>query len=232
MTGFLKNLKGLFIATDEELLKAEGHKGNKTDGKKVTTSTSEKSTTKEVVLDGAEISAGAGGEVSQKFLDILLESITKNDQEGFDYLEYKQALQSLKKMEMDDKTRFQSAFAMAQTMGATKQKLLTTGDIYLKVLKSEEEKFMLSVANQRQSKIDERRQELLNVDKWIETKQAEIEKMKEQIKLKKASKTKFQKELSQTSKKIEAVQNNFVTTYKYLSGQIQDDLNKIKQYLK
>ena len=236
MAKFLKNLKGLFIATDEDLIKAEQAKmGESTKGGSTTTpgpSTQTTGASEDLVLDKTEISADADGTVDQKFLDILLESVTKNNQEGYDYLEFKQALQSLKKMDMDDATRFKSAFAMAQTMGATKASLLDTGAIYLKVLKSEEEKFTLSVANQRQSKIDERKQELLNIDKWIVEKEAEIKKLQEQIKAKKESKSKFQSELSETAKKIASVQNNFEATYIFLSNQIKEDLNKIKQHLK
>jgi len=237
MAKFLKNLKGLFIATDEELIEAERQRtGGDSSSSTPTTSSSSsapaQSSESIVQIDRSDIVAGAEGKVDQKFMDILLESVTKNNQEGYDYLEYKQALQSLKKMDMDESTRFQSAFAMAQTMGASKQKLVETGEAYLQVLKSEEEKFMVSVANQRQSKIDQRRQELLNIDKWVAEKQAEIQKIKEQIAKKKANKTKFEKELASTATKIETVKNNFEASYKFLSAQIVDDINKIKQYLK
>ena len=235
MAGFLKNLKGLFIATDEELIEAERKRqGQSTAPSQETAAGSPNTTAPEadVTLDRDIIASSAEGKVDQKFMDILLDSLTKNNQEGYDYLEYKQALQSLKKMDMEDETRFQSAFAMAQTMGATKNRLLETGQLYLDVLKKEEEKFMLSVANQRQTKIDERKQELLNIDKWIATKEAEIEKLKAKIEAKKASKADFQSKLSSTAKKIETVKNNFEASYQFLSGQIVEDLNKIKQYVK
>ena len=232
MGGFLKNLKGLFIATDEELMEAERKKSGQPGHVTQNSSSEQPKTEEKVVLNKRQLTEGGEGKVNQKFLDILLESITNNNQEGFDYLEYKQAMQSLKKMEMDEETRYKSAFAMAQTMGASKGRLLETGDVYLKVLKSEEEKFMISVSNQRQSKIDERRQELLNIDKWIKEKEAEIEKIKAQIAKKRSSKDNFEKELSETSKKIETVQNDFEATYQFLSSQIQDDLNRIKKYLK
>ena len=236
MAKFLKNLKGLFIASDEDLIKAEQAKGGAPSGPAQSTSPSTKASeasTNDVVLDRSEItSSAADGEVDQKFMDILLESVTQNNQEGYDYLEFKQALQSLKKMDMDEETRFKSAYAMAQTMGATKDRLLNTGSIYLNVLKTEEEKFMISVANQRQSKIDKRKQELLNIDKWIAEKEEEIKKLKVKIKAKKDSKADFQSELTETAKKIESVQNNFEATYIFLSKQIEDDLNKIKHHLK
>ncbi len=235
MAGFLKNLKGLFIATDEELIAAERKRAGKPveEAASSDSGADQSALDADIVLDRNEITASADeGQVDEKFMDILLDSFTKNNQEGYDYLEYKQALQSLKKMDMDEATRFQSAYAMAQTMGASKAKLLDTGEIYLKVLKSEEEKFMTSVANQRKSKIDARRKELANTDKWIAEKEQEIQKIKAQIEKKKADKEKFQAELANTANKIETVKNNFEASYKYLAGQIVDDLNKIKQFLK
>lgn len=237
MSGFLKNLKGLFIATDEELIAAERERAGKPPLPKqeapVRDTPVANEASSEVVLDSEAIKASAGeGKVDQKFMDILLESITKNNQEGYDYLEYKQALQSLKKMDMDNQTRFQSAFAMAQTMGASKSRLLETGAYYLNILKSEEEKFMLSVANQRQQKIDERKQELLTIEKSIEEKKAAIARMQQEIESLSTRKSKFNDSLAETARKIETVKNNFEASYQFLSAQIKDDLTNIKNYLK
>ncbi len=237
MGGFLKNLKGLFIATDEELIEAERKRQGQGPTPSVESSEDQESsvptTEQPPVIDTNEITAASeAGEVDQKFMDILLESITKNNQEGYDYLEYKQALQSLKKMDMDEETKFQSAYAMAQTMGASKPKLVKSGEFYLNVLKKEEDKFMKSVANQRQAKINDRKKELQNIDKWIGEKEAEISKIKKQIEQKKAKKEKFQTELANTATKIETVKNNFEASYKFLAAQIVDDLNKIKQFIK
>lgn len=233
MSGFLKNLKGLFIATDDDLMKAARKDGGGAKQASVADVSAVAKPSSTIHIDSSELSGQAtDGEVDQQFMDILLESVTKNNQEGYDYLEFKQALQSLKKMDMDEETRFKSAYAMAQTMGASRERILSTGDIYLKVLKSEEEKFMISVANQRQSKIDERKQELLRIDKWIVEKEAEIEKLKEKIKSKKESKETFRSELKETAEKIKTVQTNFEATYVFLSNQIKEDLNNIKQHLK
>jgi hypothetical protein len=233
MAKFLKNLKGLFIATDEDLIKAEANKNQKPAQDAVEATSTESIASETLAAIDKEVLANAEeGSVDQKFLDILLDSVTQNNQEGYDYLEYKQALRSLNKMDMDEETRFKSAYAMAQTMGASKDKLLKSGELYLNVLKSEEEKFMLSLGNQRQIKIDERRQDLLNIDKWIADKEAQIEKLKQQIETKRASKADIQSELTDTAKKIQEVHNNFQTTYTYLSGQIREDLNKIKDLIK
>src|SRR5688500_17301511 len=81
------------------------------------------------------------GHVQNKFLEVLFGALESNNQEGFDYLEFKDFLRSLANVPMDDATRFKSAFATAQTMGATKEKILSTARVYMDVLSKEEIKF-------------------------------------------------------------------------------------------
>ena len=74
-------------------------------------------------------------------MDVLAEALQNNNIDGVDYFEFRQSLLSLSKISMDEKTRYQSAFAMAQAMGATPKQLIETAEHYLNVLKNEEHKF-------------------------------------------------------------------------------------------
>jgi hypothetical protein len=222
MGSFLKNLKSLFIVEEEPA------KQKKQEAKSV----APESTPVESAVSIDRSTVEGSGSVNRKFLDILLKSLEDSNQKGFDYLEYKQSLQSLRKMNMDEETRFKSAFAMAQTMGATPQTLSKSGEVYLQILKSEEEKFKQSMINQRKLKVDEKQASLENMDKWIANKEAEIEKIKLQIEKKIASKSKMEQEVAKANKKIQTVSNNFMATYDHLVVQINEDLEKIKRYLK
>ena len=71
-----------------------------------------------------QVPESARGKVTEQFTEVLLRAMSENNIEGFDYLEYKKSLSSLRKMPMDEPTRYQSAFAMAQTMGAQPQRLM------------------------------------------------------------------------------------------------------------
>ena len=77
------------------------------------------------------------GSVSDKFVEILMGALEKNNQAGFDYFEFRQALRNLAKMPMDEQTRFQSANAMAQTMGVTQASLFESAKFYISVLQNE-----------------------------------------------------------------------------------------------
>src|SRR5687767_2637314 len=74
------------------------------------------------------------GHVQNKFLEVLFGALESNNQEGFDYLEFKDFLKSLANVPMEDSIRFKSAFATAQTMGATKEKILSSARAYMDVL--------------------------------------------------------------------------------------------------
>ena len=53
-------------------------------------------------------------QLDQKFIDVLMKAIEQNNKEGMDYLEFKNSLQSLSKLAMDEATRFKSAFIMGK----------------------------------------------------------------------------------------------------------------------
>ena len=115
----LKKLKSLFIVEDESNAKG-------TVEKKEPEVIQDKSKSGEEPIPSGDISVPVDdGKIDQKFVDVLLKAIDNQNMEGFDYLEYKQSLQSLSKMDMDESTRYKSAFAMAKTMGATKIQRLT-----------------------------------------------------------------------------------------------------------
>lgn len=229
MSGFFKNLKGLFIATDEDLLKKEG---KLPDSETSESSPSNNGSTTDNSLEQFKTSkSDEPGQLNEQFMDILLSGIKENDQDGFDYLEFKQALQSLKEMNMDDATRYKSAFAMAKTMGVQPDYLVKTGEHYLSILQAEESKFMQTLSNQRTQRVDARKQELLAIDEKVKEDEAKIEELKAQIQQRIESKSSIQKEIVEASQKIESVHKDFQATYKHLRTQIKTDIENIKAYI-
>jgi len=159
----------------------------------------------------------AEGTPDQKFIDILLKSVEKNNMDGFDYLEYKQSLQSLANMAMDDATRYNSALAMAKTMGASKETILSSAGHYLGILKQEEEKFKAALVGQK-SMVEQNQQQVESLLKQIEEDKARLEQMKNEI--------------SEAASKIQATANNFMSAYNLVVGQIVEDVDNIKNFAK
>jgi len=216
-------LKRLFIVEDEN-----SKKGNPTEvpaGKPIS----------EVKApDSTRTSTGGNvdGTPKDKFTNILFGAIEANDLEGFDYLEYKESLQSLSKMNMDEATQFKSAFAMAQTMGATPQKLIDSINHYKNVLAKEQSKFGQALENQRSKQIDGEELKLKQLQQGIDSKKKQLEVIQKQIAADEQSLIKTKEGLDGAAARINETKANFIASYQLIVGQLDQDVEKIKTYLK
>lgn len=186
-------------------------------------------TASETVSSGSQGSSTSNAKPDKKFIDVLLKAIEKNNLEGFDYLEFKNALQNLSSVQMDEATRYKSAMAMATTMGKTSKDIVQSAEHYLEILKKENEKFKLAVENQRQVKIKEREQEYVTKKKMIAEKQKQIEKLQKEIATDTASLDKIKTAINKEAAKVQATHDGFVAAYALVVNQIVDDVNAIKK---
>lgn len=222
----LKNLKSLFIVEDESDKSKPSNKA-----KSQTPATNQKPVSTPVP-DTVPVQNSTGpGKVSKKFTNVLLGAMDKNNIDGFDFLEYKQALQNLASMNMDDETKYKSAFAMAKTMGATLAQLVKTAQFYLDVLKKEEDKFNVALTNQRSKQIDGKHQKMKQLDQTIQKKTAQIKKLQEEIKQHQQQQQKLKSEIGGAAAKVEATQKDFVASYQHITRQIMKDVENMKRYL-
>lgn len=173
----------------------------------------------------------AGGKVTEQFTEVLLRAMSENNIEGFDYLEYKKSLSSLRKMPMDEPTRYQSAFAMAQTMGAQPQRLIQTAQHYVQVLEQEEQKFQAALANQKKLQVESKEQEIRKLDETVKSKAEKIRQLTQEIENHQKAKAGLQQEIGDAVEKLESTRRDFIASYQSLVGQIRKDMENMKQYL-
>jgi len=220
-----KKLKSLFVEEIEETQP-------QTQGKTKAPTPRAKSSSRPVAPTTAAGELRAG-QVTDKFMKILLGAMDKANLDGFDYLEFKNSLQSLKKMQqMDEATRFQSAYAMAQTMGATPKNLIQTAQHYIKVLEDEEKKFEQALGGNTQSQIGSKQMRMKNLTAELQQKEEQIKKLQAQIEAGKKEHQKLSSDIKKASSKIENTKADFIATYEAIRGQIVRDTERIKQYLK
>ncbi|MBK8705614.1 MAG: hypothetical protein IPN33_19970 [Saprospiraceae bacterium] len=220
----LKNLKSLFIVEEEG---AQGPKGEQ----KTMPGTTQAPQGDTPAEAGQAATPGAG-QVNQQFLEVLFKAMQENNLGGFDYLEFKQSLRSLEKMPMDEPTRFQSAFAMAQTLGATAQTLVQTAEHYLNIIKQEENKFNQAHNAQREKQIGNKENEIKQLEEVARTKMAQIAQLTKEIEAHKQKAGALKKEIEDAVVKVETTKNNFVASYNALVEQIGRDVENMKRYLK
>lgn len=222
----LKKLKSLFIIEEElsaseklKAMKAARNKGNDKPNKKTSSSTATKIPVNENVA------------APDKFVNSLLQAIEKNNLEGFDYLEYKQSLRSLAQMAMDESTKFNSAFAMAKTMGASKSNLIESGGHYVKILEEEKAKFTTAYEAQQQKQVASRENRLSVIEGSLSKKQEQIKKLQGEIKNLKTEFDQKKGEINSAAAKVALTRDQFFAAFSKVKDQIAKDIEKMDKYL-
>ena len=217
----LKQLKSLFIITEE-----------------AKTETSEKKTEENTVNTEGEKTENLpkvntySKKVDNGILEKLLSNIEQNNLEGYDYFEFRAALINMAKLNLDEPTKFRSAFASLSPTGLTVDKLSETGSYYIDILVNEEKKFSEAIENQVAQKIEGNKSRIIELEKMISEKSEMIKKFTEEIQVFQTEIGSINQKLDENSVKIEQTKNSFTTTMEYLKNEIITDINKIKEYLK
>lgn len=172
------------------------------------------------------------GQVNKKFSEVLLKALEAADQPGFDYLEFKKALQNLKSLQMDEATRYRSAYAAAQSMGVTPDHLIASADHYLKALAREESNFAAALNKQRTIQVGQQRSEIPKLDKDIAGLEKEIAQLRQRITDAKARKQKLQKASAAAEVKLNNTNNDFAASYGAIVRQIERDKQQMQEFLK
>jgi vacuolar-type H+-ATPase subunit I/STV1 len=230
----LKKLKSLFVVEDENAKKTEQSSSAPTSKAKSTPSSTAKKTSTSTKSSGTptDIPVNKSAKPTKKFVDVLLKAIDANNLEGFDYLEFKQSLQSLSKMDMDEATRYKSALAMAKTMGATRAKLKKSAQHYVNVLKKEEAKFMDAVKNQNTVQVTDREKRLGQLSQLIKEKEQKIVQLQKEIVAHKKELETAKGKINQAAAKVAATRDGFIAAYNSVQGQIMSDMAKMDKHLK
>lgn len=218
MSDFLKKLKGVFVVDEG----SEPEESSQAATPEKTTNASAKTASPAILT----------GNVSEKFTEILLQSMERNNQEGFDYIEYKRSLQTLEKMPMDEKTRYFSAFAAAQSMGINQQKLIDSAKFYLGILATEERQFQEATKGQRAKQVGGKEKTIASLEKTIQEKGELIAKLTQEIQQHQTDVDAMKSEIQEAVVKIDTTMQDFHASFTNLESQINDDIVKIGKYLK
>jgi len=223
----LKKLKSIFIVEDETFK-------NKMGGDKKASSSKAPKGAKTPAAKAQEPIAedpNRQGKVSNGVMNTLLKALDQNNLEGMDYLEFKNSLKSLKSVDMDEKTRYQSAFAMGKGMGLTKSLLLKTAKFYIGILAKEESKFKEALASQIDRGIKGRAQQTKKIEEAIASKEQKIKKLQQEIEVHKKQLEKSKGDVRKVQLKVDGTKKDFYATYEAVVQMINADIKNIEQYI-
>lgn len=218
-----------FKKTEEEKPKAE-----ETTASNENVSTPEvKASTHPVVtpIGGANPIVGAGV-VDPKYIEILGDKLDSLNMDGEDYLELKEALDSLLKVPgMNENTAFISAFTTLQTKGLTKERCIESIEYYVEELNKEKELFRQAQSTKYDENVASIDTEINDLNTDNEEAQAEIQRLTEQIEQNNATIAEKTTTMNANKAELEQEQANFDATLSHFVTALETDKGKIEQYL-
>lgn len=156
----------------------------------------------------------------------------ENNQQGFDFFEYKNSLKTLAGIIPDEATRYKSAYATAATMGVTVDRLLESAAFYRSVLEKERDNFTRAVNQQVDLNVTAKQKEAERLQTLIAQKGEQIRRLTEEIAAHQEELAKAQGIVTEASSRIEATKSNFHFTLEAVMDQIQADMQNIERYLR
>lgn len=158
-----------------------------------------------------------------KSVSFLIRALESNNIEGFDYLEFKQSLETLKNMDMDDDIAIKSAFATASTMGLNKKKLLDSATFYQKVLSAEKEKFDQAHQKQLKHHVEGKKDKITKLRDKINEINTRIKELEEKVSSYEDVIDKAQTDIEQAQERIDARKKGFEEAFDAMKEEIAND---------
>ena len=166
-----------------------------------------------------------------KSYQILVQEMINKGEAGFDYLKFRQSVNALLQLQMDENTAIKSAFATASTIGLSRQNLEATARKSLNILSEEKKQFSLALDKQIRDRIDARTREVEQWRQQIQKHEAQIAALKQEIEAYNQRIESTSSDLTEAEERIQQSREKFETVYAYLQSQIEADITKFQQVL-
>ncbi len=169
--------------------------------------------------------------LDEKSVEFISKSLEKANLPGFDYIEFKEALSNIARMNIEESVAFKSAFGTAMTMGLTKEKLVETATHYKNILLKEKDQFDAASAKQMDMKIGDNLKEVNDLKNKMVDNELKIKQLQTEIDQAKARVSTLDYERSQAAGKIEEAKTKFNFTHQSILNQIEIDIQNIQKYI-
>lgn len=171
------------------------------------------------------------GNVNQDMTDLLMNAINDANLEGFDYIEFKQAVGKMMNIPMTEQQRFQTVFATAQAMGVTVDSLVNSVDHYISVIGKQRDGFMGSASNATIKEVDTRMALISENEQKIQEATQKINELTAFITQTQQENIKITQEANSEKLKIDTNVASFEATFNMVSSRLVEDKQKLVSYL-
>jgi hypothetical protein len=173
-------------------------------------------------------------ETDRKFVEHFAALLEKANLPGPDYFEYKQVLQNMDELGLNEEKQFQAAWASFKAMGNVKDAaiLKTSADQYLAILDKDRASFLQDVDKAIKDRVGALQDEQKKLENSNVTLAQQIDSLQKEIDKNKSRLGQISGEVSEQSARITANRDRFEVTYTSFVEQIKSDQLKIGKYIK
>ena len=164
------------------------------------------------------------GVADEKFVEMLWSVVSQNNFPGQDYFEFKQAIDSMSSLPIDEKSKFLTTFTIFQSQGCKKETLLSSLDKYMKIIQREQASFASEFESQRNEKVNSKLTQVEEAKKKVAELNNQIIEANNFI-------LTASQEAQQEEMKLQMTNANFNKSAEKVLGALQSDKEKINNYL-
>lgn len=164
------------------------------------------------------------GVADSKFIDMLETVIEKNNQPGQDYFEFKQAVENMNALPMDEKTKFLTVYQVLSLQGCTKVNLITSLDKYITLLQTEKTAFDEEMKTEYASKVQSKLLKAEEAKKELDTLTKRLSELNSSI-------LTLSQEAQAEEMKIRATESNFKASADVIISEMISDKEKINNFI-
>ena len=167
---------------------------------------------------------GMAGVVDEQFLKILWQAITDNNIPSQDYFEFKQAIDAMANLPLDERNKFLTTYTIFSAQGCKKETLLSSIDTYIKVIQREQQGFTKEFESQRVAKVQSKINE-------VESAKSKLDELNKQITELNAFILTASQEAQQADLQLQMTLTNFNKSAERVLQTLTSDKDKINSYI-
>lgn len=169
--------------------------------------------------------------LDEKSVEFITKAIEKANLPGLDYLEFRMAVDNLKKINLDEVTAIKSAYATMSTMDLTKEKIIETANHYKGVLLKEREQFDIASQKQQDLKIGQNLQQVNELQRKVIDHEAKIKQLQEEVEMARTKIRELDYERDNAAAKIEEAKSKYLFTHQSIMNLMERDIQNIRQHI-
>lgn len=164
------------------------------------------------------------GVADNKFIDLLEGIIEQNNQPGQDYFEFKQAVENMNSLPMDEKTKFQTVYSVLSLQGCKKESLVASLDKYIQIIQGEKASFDEEMKSEHVAKVQSKLAKAEESKKELETITKRLTELNSSI-------LALSQEAQAEEMKIRATEANFKASADVIISEMISDKEKINNFI-